>query len=198
MCNAPLVTPRSGRDKPLGPAGPAAGANVWAGALAGAMASLPGKVRRRLAGHLGEVSMTISRIISGRSGTLVSATPDMSVRAVVALLAERRIGALPIMTGDAVVGIFSERDVLYCLARDGAGVLDQPVSAVMTSPPITVTPDTAILGALSLMSRRRIRHLPVVEGDKVVGFVSIGDLVKHRIDAIQQEAEAMRSYIQMA
>jgi len=142
--------------------------------------------------------MTISRIISGQTGSLVSATPDMSVRVVIALLAERRIGALPIMEGTRAVGIFSERDVLYCLARDGASVLDQPVREVMTSPPITVTPDTAILAALSLMTRRRIRHLPVVEGEQVVGFVSIGDLVKHRIDAIQQEAEAMRSYIQMA
>lgn len=142
--------------------------------------------------------MTIARIIAGRASTLVSATPDMTVGAVVTLLAERRIGALPIMQEDEVVGIFSERDVLYCLARDGAGVLDQPVSAVMTAPPITVTPDTSILAALSLMTRRRIRHLPVVAGSAVVGFVSIGDLVKHRIDAIQEEAEALRSYIQTA
>lgn len=142
--------------------------------------------------------MTIARIIAGRASSLVSATPDMTVRAVVTLLAERRIGALPIMQQDEVVGVFSERDVLYCLARDGADVLDRPVSEVMTAPPITVAPDTSILAALSLMTRRRIRHLPVVAGNAVVGFVSIGDLVKFRIDAIQEEAEALRSYIQTA
>ena len=88
--------------------------------------------------------------------------------------------------------------MLYCLAREGADVLDQPVRAVMTSPPITVAPETPILVALSLMTRRRIRHLPVVTGDRVIGFVSIGDLVKHRIDAIEAEADALRSYIQTA
>lgn len=143
--------------------------------------------------------MTISRIIANRAdAAIVSAAPDMTVRAVIALLAERRIGALPIMEGTTAVGIFSERDVLYCLAREGAGALDKPVREVMTSPPITASPDTSVLAALSLMTRRRIRHLPVIEGERVVGFVSIGDLVKHRIDAIEQEAEAMRTYIQMA
>lgn len=142
--------------------------------------------------------MTISRILAGRADApVVSAGPEQTVREVITLLAERRIGALPIVEHGQAVGIFSERDVLYCLARDGAKVLEQPVRAVMTSPPITASPDTSILGALSLMTRRRIRHLPVIEGERMVGFVSIGDLVKHRIDAIEQEAEAMRSYIQM-
>jgi len=142
--------------------------------------------------------MTIARIIAGRSAALVSASPDMSVRAVVALLAEKRIGALPIIADGGVIGIFSERDVLYCLARDGAEVLDQPVSTVMTAPPITVSPEASVLAALSLMTRRRIRHLPVIADDTLVGFVSIGDLVKFRIDSIEQEAEALRSYIQTA
>ena len=142
--------------------------------------------------------MTIARIVGGRATTLVSASPEMPVREVVALLAEKRIGALPIMAEGKVIGIFSERDVLYCLAREGAAVLDQPVSTVMTSPPITVSPDASVLAALSLMTRRRIRHLPVTAGDDLVGFVSIGDLVKFRIDSIEQEAEALRSYIQNA
>ena len=142
--------------------------------------------------------MTIARILAGRPAELVTATPDTPVRAVVGMLAERRIGALPIMENGRTVGIFSERDVLYCLAREGASVLDQPVSAVMTSPPITVAPDSSVLGALSLMTRRRIRHLPVVDGETMIGFVSIGDLVKHRIDAIEREADALRTYIQTA
>jgi CBS domain-containing protein len=77
-------------------------------------------------------------------------------------------------------------------------MLDKAVGEVMTAPAITVGPDTSILEALGLMTRRRIRHLPVVEGGEVIGFVSIGDLVKYRIDGIQSEAEALRQYIQTA
>ena len=77
-------------------------------------------------------------------------------------------------------------------------MLDKTVGEVMTAPPITVEPATSVLDALSLMTRRRIRHLPVVEDGRVTGFVSIGDLVKYRIERIEAEAEAMRSYIQTA
>ena len=113
----------------------------------------------------------------------------------VALLAARRIGAVPVLDGDAVAGIFSERDLVYSLAGDGAGVLDRPLSDVMTSPVESVAPDHAVIAALSLMTRRRIRHLPVVDGGRMVGFVSIGDLVKYRIDRIEAEAQSMRDYI---
>ena len=112
------------------------------------------------------------------------------------MLAEYRIGALPVLRGGKVAGVFSERDVIYCLKSDGAAVLDWPVERVMTAPAITVTNDVTVLTALSQITRRRIRHLPVVEGDRLIGIVSIGDLVKYRMDQIEQEAEAMLSYIQ--
>ena len=89
----------------------------------------------------------------------------------------------------------SERDVIYSLRRDGAAILEWPVERVMTRPAITVQSSLSILAGLSLMTRRRIRHLPVVEGDRLIGFVSIGDLVKARIDHVESEAEAMRAYI---
>jgi len=92
----------------------------------------------------------------------------------------------------------AERDVIYCLARDGAAMLDWPVEKIMTAPAITVEATMTVLGALSLMTSRRIRHLPVVEGSQLVGVVSIGDLVKHRLDQIEAEAQAMLSYIQTA
>mgnify|MGYP001765400029 CR=1 FL=1 len=142
--------------------------------------------------------MTIARLIDGRSGDIVSCTATTSVREAVNLLAERRIGAMPVMDGSTVAGIFSERDVVYQLAAHGPAMLDKPVSAVMTAPAITVDPSTGVLDALGLMTRRRIRHLPVVQSGSLVGFVSIGDLVKYRIDHIVQEAEAMRIYIQSA
>jgi CBS domain-containing protein len=105
---------------------------------------------------------------------------------------------LPVVEGDQIVGIMSERDVIYCLRDHGAEVLDWPVSRVMTSPAITAEPATPILSALGLMTERRIRHLPVAEGGRLIGIVSIGDLVKYRMDRIEAEANAMRSYIQSA
>lgn len=142
--------------------------------------------------------MSIARLIEGRDGEVHSCTAEMSVRQAVALLAERRIGALPVISGDTVTGIFSERDVVYRLNSDGPGVLDQDVGSVMTAPAVTVAPETDVMAALALMTRRRIRHLPVVTGGTMIGFISIGDLVKYRIDRIEAEAEAMRSYIQSA
>jgi len=142
--------------------------------------------------------MTVSIFAAAARGEVIKANVKDSVAQVVALLAERRIGCVPVVEGGRVVGIFSERDVIYGLARVGAALLDKTVGEVMTSPPVTITADTPIISALSLMTRRRIRHLPIVENDRMVGFVSIGDLVKSRIDAVESEAEAMRSYIQTA
>lgn len=142
--------------------------------------------------------MTIARLIEGRSGPIISIDVQTTVREAVALLAEKRIGALPVMQGGSIAGIFSERDVVYRLAASGPAMLDGPVGAVMTAPAITVDLQTEVLDALGLMTRRRIRHLPVVSGGAMVGFISIGDLVKYRIDRIEREAEAMRSYIQSA
>jgi CBS domain-containing protein len=142
--------------------------------------------------------MTIATIMQGHGPDIYTATPGESVHAVAARLAEKRIGALPVVEGDRIVGIFSERDVIYGLAAHGPAMLDKQIGDVMTAPAITVTADTPILSALSLMTRRRIRHLPVADGDRLVGFVSIGDLVKHRIEKIEAEANAMRDYIQMA
>ncbi len=143
--------------------------------------------------------MDIARLIDQRPRSdIVSCTPDMPVREVVALLASRRIGALPVVEGARVVGIFSERDVVYRLAGEGDACLGRPVGEMMTSPAITVEKRTTLLDALALMTERRIRHLPVVEGDELCGFISIGDLVKARLDEIQYEAEALRTYIQTA
>jgi CBS domain-containing protein len=142
--------------------------------------------------------MTIAAILERKGPRVVSVEAETPVRAAVALLAERRIGALPVVEAGAVAGIMSERDIIYCLAREGADVLDWPVSRVMTAPAVTVDAKTSVLAALAQMTQRRIRHLPVVEGGGLVGIVSIGDLVAYRLDRIEQEAEAMRAYIQSA
>lgn len=139
--------------------------------------------------------MTVRAIISGKGGEVTSVSPDASVADAVKLLATHRIGAVPVTDGSVVVGIFSERDVIYGLEREGAAALDRRVGDVMTSPALTVEPEAPVISALSMMSRRRIRHLPVIEGGTMVGFVSIGDLVKYRIDKIESEAAALRDYI---
>lgn len=140
--------------------------------------------------------MDIARLIVGRpSADIVCCETRTSVRDAVALLAERRIGALPVMDGGRVAGVFSERDVLYCMAHEGAAALDRAVGEVMTAPAISIEPSTRVDEALALMTRRRIRHLPVIEGEVMCGFISIGDLVKSRLDEVERDAAAMRSYI---
>ena len=142
--------------------------------------------------------MTIAAILKAKGAGVVTLPPAATLAEAVALLAGKRIGAAPVVEGGAVVGVFSERDVVHCLAARGAAALALTVGEVMTAPARIVAPDEPALGALSLMTVRRIRHLPVLEGGRLVGFVSIGDLVKHRIDRIEQEAAAMRDYIQSA
>jgi CBS domain-containing protein len=146
-----------------------------------------------------EDAMTIARLIAGQSGDVWTIHADQTVTEAVEILATRRIGALPVRdTTEDVVGIFSERDVLYSLRRHGADVLTMKVHEVMTSPVISVSPDTTVMEALALMTKRRFRHLPVVDRGRMVSFISIGDLVKFRIDRIEAEADAMRAYIQTA
>ncbi len=145
-----------------------------------------------------EREMTIAAILVGKGREVISVTAHQSVMDAALLLAKRRIGALPVMEGASVVGIFSERDVIHALEENGVAALDRKVGDVMTSPAVTVSPQEPVIGALSLMTRRRIRHLPVVEAGKIVGVVSIGDLVKFRIDRIEADAAAMRDYIQNA
>lgn len=142
--------------------------------------------------------MTIARLLEGRSSRTITCEAGSTVERAIDLLATHRIGALPVLEQDKVVGLFSERDVIYQLHRHGPSMLGRCVRDVMTWDPHTVTPETEVLEALSLITERRVRHLPVMSGGRMVGFVSIGDLVKHRIDSIAAEAEAMRVYIQTA
>lgn len=142
--------------------------------------------------------MTIARIIRDRSESdIIACDVSTLVNEVVRLLAGKRIGALPVLRDGKVAGIVSERDIIYCLADKGRTCLDYPVEEIMTSPAVTVEPSTRIDDALALMTRRRFRHFPVVDGDQLVAFVSIGDLVKDKMDEIEHEAAALRDYIKM-
>ena len=142
--------------------------------------------------------MTIARLIAGRDQRIVHCTPQETVRDAARRLAENRIGAMPVIEHGEVIGIFSERDLLYCIARHGDGALDLLIGAVMTAPPITAALESTVRDALEVMTLRRIRHLPVLDGDRLVAFISIGDLVKHRLELVENEAQQMRDYIRMA
>jgi CBS domain-containing protein len=142
--------------------------------------------------------MTIAAVLRRKGSEVETITADSLLSDVVRSLGEKRIGALPVVGEGRIAGIISERDVIYCLRDHGADVLDWPVSRVMTSPAITAESTMDVLAALALMTQRRIRHLPVVEDGRLLGIVSIGDLVKHRMESIEAEAEAMRAYIQSA
>jgi CBS domain-containing protein len=142
--------------------------------------------------------MTIASVLRGKGSEVETIAADAPVFDAVRKLGEKRIGALLVTEQGRIAGIMSERDVIYCLRDRGADVLQSPVSEVMTAPAITAESSMTVLSALALMTQRRIRHLPVVEGGQLRGIVSIGDLVKYRMERIEAEAEAMRSYIQSA
>src|SRR5579872_2981896 len=142
--------------------------------------------------------MTIAAVLRGKGRGIETIAGDATVYDGVRRLGEKRIGALPVMDGGSIAGILSERDVIYCLRDHGPEVLDWPVSKIMSFPAITVDSNMDVLAALALMTQRRIRHLPVVDAGEIRGIVSIGDLVKYRMERIEAEAEAMRAYIQSA
>jgi len=140
--------------------------------------------------------MTISAILASKGTEVATIASDAPISEAVAELGGRRIGALLVIDGGEVNGIISERDIVYCLREHGAQVLDWAVSRAMSTPVTHVAPDTEVLSAMALMTQQRIRHLPVIDQGQLKGIVSIGDLVKYRIDRIEREAEAMRAYIQ--
>ena len=142
--------------------------------------------------------MTIAAILSTKGSSVATIDSAVLLGQAVGELADKRIGALVVTDRGAVVGIVSERDLVTCLGKRGAAALDEPVSAAMSAPAVSAEPTTPVLTALALMTKRRFRHLPIMSGGQLVGIVSIGDLVKYRIDSIEHEAEAMRSYIQNA
>jgi CBS domain-containing protein len=146
----------------------------------------------------GEQVMTIAAILQGKGSDVIRVGPTDSVLSAVRLLAEQRIGCVPVVENGQVVGIFSERDLVYRVAQDGPAALDHSVGEVMTAPAITIDDQTPIMHSLSLMTKRRIRHLPVVVDGALAGMISIGDLVKYRIDSIESEAASLRDYIQTA
>jgi len=140
--------------------------------------------------------MKLAELLRGRSQETVKIRASQNIAEAAAALTENKIGAL-LVEDDAgeIVGILSERDIVGGMAPHGADLHDVEVEELMTRNVIHCSPQDTVHEAMAMMTDRRIRHLPVFEDDKLVGFISIGDLVKCRIMEVQQEAEAMRSYI---
>lgn len=140
--------------------------------------------------------MTIARILQQKGGTIMGVSPDQSLQEAAAILTEKRVGALVVLDSDGRLhGILSERDIVRLCAQTGAAAMMAKVADAMTKEVLTAAPKDKVDSALARMTDRRIRHLPVLEGQKLVGVVSIGDLVKAKIDEARQEADAMRAYI---
>jgi CBS domain-containing protein len=143
--------------------------------------------------------MTVKAILAAKGGDVVTIDPSMNLAASARVLAERRIGALVVTGADRrVVGILSERDIVQALAAHGAAALDLPLSAVMTRRVMTCTPSDTISSLMERMTEGKFRHLPVLEQGKLAGIVSIGDVVKRRLQEMEREQSALRDYIQSA
>ena len=134
-------------------------------------------------------------ILESKGTTVVTIAPEATLEDAIETLAQHGIGAVVVAEENRPVGIVSERDVVRVLAGAPTGFRDSAVRASMTSPVHTVAPDASVDDLLDMMTDRRVRHLPVCEGGRLVGIVSIGDVVKHRIRAVTSEADALRDYI---
>ena len=150
-------------------------------------------VQDALGTALGE-NVMIGSILTGKK-PLVSVTRDTRVSAITALLYTHRIGAVLVMQDGEIHGLVSERDICAGLHTHGAAILDAMAAEIMSSPVVTAHPHETVAQAMETMTDRRFRHLPVVEGGRILGLVSIGDLVKARIEEAESEAQAMKAYI---
>jgi CBS domain-containing protein len=145
-----------------------------------------------------EATMTVRAILDTKGHQIVSVPPEEKLSATVKLLGERKIGAVLVMSKGQIEGILSERDIVRALGERGASVLDEPVSEVMTRKVVSCRQNETVAALMEKMTLGKFRHLPVVDGDRVVGLISIGDIVKWRVQEYENEQEALRTYIKTA
>jgi CBS domain-containing protein len=142
--------------------------------------------------------MTVRAILDTKGHQIQSVEPGATLSAAVKVLGERKIGAVLVMSAGHIEGILSERDIVRVLSERGAGVLDEPVSGVMTRKVVSCRQSDTVAAIMEMMTLGKFRHLPVVEGDRVVGLISIGDIVNWRVQEYENEQEALRTYIKTA
>ena len=139
--------------------------------------------------------MSVSEILSGKGGNVITVSPETSLEDVAGILAKHKIGALVVKDGSKVCGIVSERDVVRQIASDGEGALQHTVGQCMTKAVISSTRSDSIDTVMEKMSTGRFRHLPVIEDDELLGIISIGDVVKRKIEQAERDAEELKRYI---
>jgi CBS domain-containing protein len=142
--------------------------------------------------------MTVRAILDSKGHQIESVGPDAKLSAAIKILGERRIGAVLVMSEGRVEGILSERDIVRVLGERGAAVLDEPINAVMTRKVVSCRESDTVSAIMEMMTLGKFRHLPVIEDNRVVGLISIGDVVKWRVGEYEREQEALREYIKTA
>jgi CBS domain-containing protein len=142
--------------------------------------------------------MTVRAILDTKGHQITSVEPDAKLASAIKILGEHKIGAVLVMSQGRIEGILSERDIVRVLGERGASVLDEPVSAVMTRKVVSCKQADTVSAIMEMMTSGKFRHLPVVEGERVVGLISIGDIVKWRVGEYEAEQEALRDYIKTA
>jgi CBS domain-containing protein len=142
--------------------------------------------------------MTVRAILDSKGHHIVSIEPDIKLSDAVKILSERRIGAVLVIKNQRIEGILSERDIVRVLGARGAAVLDEPVSETMTRKVMSCREVDTVAAIMEQMTSGKFRHLPVIEGEQIVGLISIGDVVKWRVMEYEREQEALRDYIKTA
>jgi CBS domain-containing protein len=142
--------------------------------------------------------MTVRSILDSKGHQIQSVEPSVKLSDAIKLLSERKIGALLVMSQGRIEGILSERDIVRVLGERGAKVVDEPVSAVMTRKVVSCRESDTVSSLMEMMTLGKFRHLPVIEDGRVVGLISIGDVVKRRVQEYELEQEALRDYIKTA
>ena len=142
--------------------------------------------------------MTVRSILNNKGHQIVSVEPDAKVGVAVKLLAEKKIGAVLVMNQSRLDGILSERDIVRVLGERGASALEEPIASVMTRKVVTCKESDTVAELMEMMTDGKFRHLPVVDNGKVVGLISIGDIVKRRVQEYEAEQAALRDYIKTA
>jgi CBS domain-containing protein len=142
--------------------------------------------------------MTVRSILDSKGHQVLSVEPDAKLAAAVKILGGQKIGAVLVMSQGRIEGILSERDIVRVLSERDAQVLEEPVSSVMTRKVVSCRQSDTVAGIMEMMTLGKFRHLPVVEDGKVVGLISIGDIVKRRVQEFETEQEALQNYIKTA
>jgi CBS domain-containing protein len=136
--------------------------------------------------------MSVEAVLKRKGPSVVSTVPTTTIKAAAELMREKNIAALMVMEGDTTLGIVTERDIVRAFARDGGAIATKPVQSIMTSKLITGTPEDSVKHVMKVMTEKRIRHFPVYRDGKLAGLVSIGDVVRHRVQDLELEKAVLR------